>query len=138
MLAEKIKHGWGYTVGAEPPNVVLQATGKDSVISIAHWPTANPPTIAEIEAVVLPEPTPQADWASFVAGIPSLTFYASKILAGPPSNLFTALTHAIDAQDTERINELLPAVQTAFSLTDEDSAEFQNLADEHNIDITIP
>lgn len=52
MIAEKIKHGWGYTVGATPPNVVLSHDGTSYVIE--HWPTANPPTIEEIEAVVLP------------------------------------------------------------------------------------
>jgi hypothetical protein len=50
MLAEKIKHGWGYNVNAEPggSEVVLQ-NGQ-----IAYWPDASPPTIAEIEAVELP------------------------------------------------------------------------------------
>jgi hypothetical protein len=60
MLAAKIKQGWGYTVGAEPPNVLLQqvslfAGGQKTIVtSIAHWPDANPPSIAEIQAIVLP------------------------------------------------------------------------------------
>lgn len=57
MLAEKIKHGWGYAVGPYPPNVVLSHDGTN--YKIEHWPTANPPTIAEIEAVVLPTPVVQ-------------------------------------------------------------------------------
>lgn len=52
MIAEKIKHGWGYTVGATPPNVVLSHDG--TTYAIEHWPTDNPPTIAEIEAVEIP------------------------------------------------------------------------------------
>ena len=49
-LREKIKHGWGYELVAEPDGsgAVLQ-NGQ-----IAHWPTNNPPTIAEIESVQLP------------------------------------------------------------------------------------
>lgn len=52
MIAEKIKHEWGFDVGPFPPKVVLiqDANG----LRIGHWPTDNPPTIAEIEAVEMP------------------------------------------------------------------------------------
>jgi hypothetical protein len=51
-IARKIKQGWGYDVGPLAPNVVLTHDGTN--YSIFHWPTANPPSIAEIEAIVLP------------------------------------------------------------------------------------
>lgn len=51
-ISKKILQGWGYTVGPFPPSVVLNYDGTN--YTIGHWPTANPPTIAEIEAVVLP------------------------------------------------------------------------------------
>lgn len=57
MIDQKIKHGWGYTVGPFPPDVVLVSHG--GVLSISHWPDDSPPTIAEIEAVEVPQPVVQ-------------------------------------------------------------------------------
>jgi hypothetical protein len=52
MLDRKIKQQWGYDCGPFPPSVVLGNGGK----SIEYWPTDNPPTIAEIEAIELADP----------------------------------------------------------------------------------
>jgi hypothetical protein len=60
-IAAKIMHGWGFTC---PDQVELSWTG--SAYIIVRWPTENPPTIAEIEAVQLPA-TP--DWRSFQTAI---------------------------------------------------------------------
>lgn len=60
-LAQKVETGWGYKVGPFPPDVVLEdALSVNEIGSItvekriAHWPTATPPTMAEIESVKLP------------------------------------------------------------------------------------
>jgi hypothetical protein len=53
ILAHKIKQAWGYNVGPCPPNVVLMNDGNR--LAISFWPDDNPPTIAEIEAVELPD-----------------------------------------------------------------------------------
>jgi hypothetical protein len=98
------------------------------------------------DPIPLPEPVPQPDWAGFTAGIPGdgtpenpgLSFYAAKILLGPPSNLFSALASALKDKDATRINELLPRIKSFFNLTDDDSVEFQALADLHHIPITVP
>lgn len=51
QLTAKIKKGWGLTCGPFPPDVVIgEANG---VKFLAHWPLGNPPTIEEIEAILL-------------------------------------------------------------------------------------
>lgn len=54
----KIKHEYGFDVGPFPPNVVLRGDGSGGYSGIDYWPTANPPTIAEIEAIVVPPAIP--------------------------------------------------------------------------------
>jgi hypothetical protein len=56
-IQQKILQGYGYTM---PDQVELLWTGTE--YRIDKWPTNNPPTIAEIEAIVLPE---LPDWRSF-------------------------------------------------------------------------
>ena len=52
-LPAKIKFAWGYDVGPFSPDVVLADNGTG--VSVSFWPDDNPPTIAEIEAVELPD-----------------------------------------------------------------------------------
>lgn len=134
-LIAKIKHAWGYEVGVEPPSVVLQNIL--GTLSIAYWPTENPPTIAEIEAVELPAVEPTPDWAAFEAGVNDLSFYASKILLAPASNLFPALIHNVGTQNTARVGQLLNLMVATYSLTENDVTEFQSLLNACHIRITI-
>jgi hypothetical protein len=57
VIAEKIKQGWGYQVGARSPMVVL--TSDADGYAIQFWPDDNPPSIAEIEAIQLSDPIQQ-------------------------------------------------------------------------------
>jgi hypothetical protein len=71
-LEEKVKQGWGYDIG--PAGALFSLDENDELVVIA-WPTDNPPSLAEIEAIELPEPSPVPDWASFqVALISSPSF----------------------------------------------------------------
>jgi hypothetical protein len=90
VIAEKIKHGWGYGCGPEAGagNVVLNYT-PEAGYSVAHWPTDNPPTIAEIEAVVLPDAAAEPDWPAFrLAMLQSPAFLR---IANANAALFTIL-----------------------------------------------
>lgn len=64
MIAEKIKHGWGYDCGAFPPAVVLGDGGR----KIDFWPDGNAPTMEEIEAVAVPESVPVPEAITAVQG----------------------------------------------------------------------
>lgn len=104
-LVDKVRIGWGYTAGPEGSQVVF--ANRDGQLVVDHWPTENPPTIAEIEAVVLPTPPPQPDWASFRFALLTSTHYVRITSAAPSAyvSLLTNVAFLVDAQP-EKLIEL--------------------------------
>jgi hypothetical protein len=109
MIAQKIKHGWGYDVGPFPPSVVLSHDGTN--YQIEHWPNANPPTIAEIEAIELPSPVtlrhiaPYDFIARFTdAELVSIQTSVDPLVIRGRTKLQTIITHVdLDAVETQML-----------------------------------
>lgn len=111
----------------------LSLLGEGESVVECEWDAANDRPVG----VTMPEPEPVPDWSAFSTGVNSLSFYASKILLGAASNLFPALVHNVETKNTARVGQLLSLMITAYNLTTAEVAEFQQLLDDCNINITL-
>lgn len=139
MIDAQIKFRWGYNVGPFPPEVVLSGGGT----VIDHWPDANPPTIAEIEAVVLPTPPPVADWAAFRMGL--LTSPAYQRIGGHNSSTLALLPMLVSVgflidSDASKLLDFAAtwnAIAAIAEPSTEEIASLNALAVTHNIPFTL-
>ena len=136
-LAKKILAGWGYVVGPQGSNVVL--TYRNEQYHIEKWPDDNPPTIAEIEAVVLPEPEPVPDWRSFrssllmSAAYGRITGHNNQTLAILPVLVNVAFLLDSDATRAIEFAGLWNAIATIAEPTSQEIDSMNAIALDHNV-----
>jgi hypothetical protein len=106
-FVKKLEHLSGYKASVRASESTFTLANDGDGYRILTWPTNNPPTIAEIEAVELPEPSPLPDWAAFRLALVQSSAYI-RITSAAPNALVALLTNIaflIDAQP-EKVIEL--------------------------------
>jgi hypothetical protein len=137
-IVDKIKHQWGYDVGPNPPQVVLMLVGVE--LQIAFWPDDTPPTIAEIEAVELPD---APDWKSFQTAITTSSAYMricghnGQTLAILPTLVYVCSLIESDPSRAAQFAGLWNAIATIAEPTTEEIASLNAIAAASNMPFTL-
>ena len=130
-IQQKILQGYGYTM---PDQVELLWTGTE--YRIDKWPTNNPPTIADIEAIVLPE---LPDWRSFRSALVMSSAYGritghnNQTLAILPVLVNVAFLLDSDASRAVEFAGLWNAIASIAEPTTEEIAQLNVIASANNV-----
>ena len=134
-IQQKILQGYGYTM---PDQVELSWNGTE--YRIDKWPTNNPPTIAEIEAVELPS---LPDWRSFRSALVMSSAYGritghnNQTLAILPVLVNVAFLLDSDASRAVEFAGLWNAIASIAEPTTQEIAVLNAIASADNIPFTL-
>jgi hypothetical protein len=140
MIVNKIKEGWGFDVGPFSGGSSVVLSFLDDEYAIEYWPTDNPPTIEEIEAVILPETVAQANWPVFrLAMIQSQAFLRIVNINPALFVMLNSVMWLIDS-DTSKLQETVliwNQLATAAQPTSEEIIELNDISSKNNIPLKL-
>jgi hypothetical protein len=140
-FTRRLEYLSGYKASARASDSTFTLANDGDQYRILTWPTDNPPTIAEIESVELPEVTPAPDWAAFRLALVQSSAYL-RITSAAPNALVALLTNIaflIDSQPEKAVElaAIWNAIATLANPTSEEIAALNTIGTVTNVPFAL-